>query len=1120
MDSLLLNTLIMVHVVGMLVLVIVFAVRFRKVAKGLEIRSPAQFNAWAQATKALYADGNRLWIAIDQDSRIVATNAAAQSWFEKIVDGPLVGKGLEALDPTFASLGEGEFTFSPNQGAFAHVKLEGCLHTFPGDLDNPESGPIGRVITAVDRTLRSERCEQLSEIVTSLSGLSGDALFESAMASMAPILKSARAFFAAPDITHPRKLDILVESKSEQWAELTLPQHLDLDQTLWNELEQNVCLTYLRNLPVKGLPELQWAQSMVAMTVRDEVNQLLGVVVILSAKPIIDPFYTEDVMRLVIMRLRGELLEKRQTRELQHAHDYYKGVLDSLPVLIWQSKSDLNNRIVFNKTWLDFRGRSANDEDNAGWCDGLHPEDRADTLAELVSFSDARASFEHIYRLKNARGEYRWILELGHPRYEEAAAFQGFYGACTDITERHSAERDLRIFQSAFESTTSGVLLARADGKLNTIKFCNEGFCRLYGLPKDRVIGKSLSEIISCGATPREVDQVQVMFQAGRSGTVEVEVNAIDGQKHWLRSSFTLIEGPTIETPHWVCLVSETTFEKQASLAKEKQNDELSLQLKHHQDTLFVKETELRKQEGERKLFEKKSLLLRSALDHVDIPTVMVQNDGTALIMNEAATSKLQLKPGMVVYRAWQDSLDETPWTPDTWADLLSQLAGKSVDSREVSIEEPNKLDKACTYDIRFKHVFVDGDDFLTCIFVDVSESLEAQGELVAQTDALQKSAEIKSQFVATMSHELRTPLNSILMLTEALLTEVYGRLNATQKKSLKTLEDSGQHLLALINDVLDLSKIEAGKMEIRKEREEILTFCNSILDEFREQAKSDQIDLSFKKDPHIEYVELDKRRFRQILVNLIGNALDFTPKSGVVSLEIIHDDLDDEVTFAVSDTGPGIPANDHTKLFKPFVQLDSGNTRKREGSGLGLSLAREFAELHGGRIEVTSQEGLGSRFSVTIPAPRFNQARDAVEFKSPTPSPFNVEGSLSSEKVILVVDDHAKNRNVVKDFLVNCGYQVLTGSDGRIAVEKAISLNPDVILMDIQMPIMDGYEAMQTIRRDPECGAVGIIAMTALAMEGDKEKCLQAGADDYIAKPIKLSELAERVEAMVKQSA
>ena len=236
------------------------------------------------------------------------------------------------------------------------------------------------------------------------------------------------------------------------------------------------------------------------------------------------------------------------------------------------------------------------------------------------------------------------------------------------------------------------------------------------------------------------------------------------------------------------------------------------------------------------------------------------------------------------------------------------------------------------------------------------------------------------------------------------------------------------------------------------------------------------------------------------------------------MSLEVTEDEEADILTFAVADTGPGIPKAQMNRLFEPFVQLYSGNSRKQDGSGLGLSLARELTQIHGGFIDVFSDEGVGSRFSVTLPrgdvgrtplAPREPEAQANLN-DSPTTI------SLES-RAILVVDDHLKNQQLVRDFLVSRNYEVLTASDGKSAVERALFAQPDLVLMDIQMPGMDGFEAIRLIRRDPTGRYIPIIAMTAMAMEGDRETCIDAGANDYISKPIRLNELATMIEHHIR---
>lgn len=394
-------------------------------------------------------------------------------------------------------------------------------------------------------------------------------------------------------------------------------------------------------------------------------------------------------------------------------------------------------------------------------------------------------------------------------------------------------------------------------------------------------------------------------------------------------------------------------------------------------------------------------------------------------------------------------------------------------------------------------------------------EALRASSEkLSLAIDELEKSARLKDEFLASMSHELRTPLNAVLGLSEALLDQTYGPMADTQTGAVRRIAESGQHLLALINDILDLSKIEAGKLEIHPEVLSVESVCRASLRLVHEQARKKKLEVKLRVEPAVSVIWADQRRLTQILINLLSNAVKFTPDGGTVGLTVAGDADRHLLQFSVWDTGIGITREGLDLIFNPFVQLDSSLSRQHAGTGLGLSLVRKLSALHGGKVTVDSEPGRGSRFTVSLPwevgpAGLLPAARtlelDKVER----------EGTAARRDRrrprILLAEDNEANILTFSDYLQSCGHDVMVATTGLEAVEKARVWAPDLILMDIQLPGVDGIEAMRRIRA--ERANVPILALTAFVMPGDRERCLQAGARDYLAKPIGLKELLDIVE-------
>jgi signal transduction histidine kinase/ActR/RegA family two-component response regulator len=401
------------------------------------------------------------------------------------------------------------------------------------------------------------------------------------------------------------------------------------------------------------------------------------------------------------------------------------------------------------------------------------------------------------------------------------------------------------------------------------------------------------------------------------------------------------------------------------------------------------------------------------------------------------------------------------------------------------------------------------------------AEVRQSRDELSIANAALEKAARMKDDFLASMSHELRTPLTGILGLSEALQLNTYGEASEKQKKILGSIHDSGEHLLALINDILDLSKIEAGKLEIRTSPNLLSDICQSSLQLTKGMAHQKRQHVKYSAPDKPILLNVDARRVKQIIVNLLSNAIKFTPENGELGLDIEPDGAKQQIRLIVWDKGIGIEPENLSKLFQPFTQIDSSLAREYSGTGLGLSLVQRLADLHNGSVEVESVFGKGSRFIVTLPwTPQTEQAGSLAAGDHEESSPETVAEN-SSSPMILITDDNTIVLEMLTDFLDAKKYQTATAQNGKQLLEKIESVKPDIILMDIQMPGMDGLQTIRRVRnhKDAAIASTIIIAVTALAMSGDRERCLEAGANEYISKPLKLEELTKAIEYLLSSS-
>ena len=383
--------------------------------------------------------------------------------------------------------------------------------------------------------------------------------------------------------------------------------------------------------------------------------------------------------------------------------------------------------------------------------------------------------------------------------------------------------------------------------------------------------------------------------------------------------------------------------------------------------------------------------------------------------------------------------------------------------------------------------------DFAIATHDEIQDLSGAMSEMVhnlAEANAaLREASRHKSEFLARMSHELRTPLNAVIGFSELLLERIAGDLTAKQEEYLRDIHTSGAHLLTLINEILDLSKIEAGRMELTFGETNLTEVVESALTTLRPLIEQKRLDVSAALDPAATTVRADKVRLKQILFNLLSNAAKFTPPDGKIRVEARR--ISDDLELTVVDTGPGIAPEDHPKLFREFTQLDATHQMNQSGTGLGLVLVKRLVELHGGRVWVESAVGKGSRFILRIP------------MGTRTSPVTNGTGP------VLVAEDDPALRKLFTHFLSEAGYRTDEISDGAGVVDKVKAVRPSVICLDIRMPGVDDWEIMRRLKADPATASIPIVVTTVL---DDAETAFALGALAFLVKPVGRKDLLDAV--------
>jgi PAS domain S-box-containing protein len=772
----------------------------------------------------------------------------------------------------------------------------------------------------------------------------------------------------------------------------------------------------------------------------------------------------QELARTVMQAL---LLRQAAHRTLQSSSEQmFRELSETCPVGIFHTDAQ-GNCIYTNPQWREIYGMSFEDALGHGWARGIHPEDQAGVFVAWERVTSTGQPFDYSFRVLRADQSVVHVRVRGRAIALPDQSTGGYVGSVVDISDEVAYQQQLRATNEflARAEEIAGVGGWRFDLASRKPMWTHQTR-RIFELPTDYVPqGDEHLRYFSPQAQQQIRETAESCMQDGGTWDLQLPMVTAAGRAVWVRSvgQIEMQDGRPVAV---VGVLQDVTESRSARAALTESQERLHRALEGSalvlwdldvpNETIYLSETWSEMLGGGRKDTICTAQELLSLVPFDDLQRIQA-----ALEPVLEGTSPLYRVQHQV--RRHDGTL--------FWIHSEGRVAERDAEGLPLRMVGTNR---------------------------DISQLKRDEHDLRIARDAADAANRAKSQFLATMSHEIRTPLNGIIGMTKLLLDE---QLSSEVRRHADLIDRSALSLLALVNDILDVSKIEAGQMEIESVSFDLHELLEDLATLYQLRATEKSLLFRLRIDPGVpRIVEADPTRIRQVLVNLLGNALKFT-QSGWIGLHVKASPLQEGFTLelTVADTGIGIPTEVQPQLFTRFMQADSSTSRKFGGSGLGLSIVRQLVELMGGSVTVSSTPAKGSRFRVQVPVVPGHHV--------PAVSGFQDLPRGTHTARVLVAEDNTTNQVVAFGMLHKLGFEdVSLAGDGLQAFEMGRGDGFDVILMDCQMPEMDGYEATRRLRASGCTSA--IIAMTANAIKGDRERCLEAGMNDYLTKPIDLKVL------------
>ncbi|WP_373534012.1 PAS domain S-box protein [Microcoleus sp.] len=769
------------------------------------------------------------------------------------------------------------------------------------------------------------------------------------------------------------------------------------------------------------------------------------------------------------IREQQAALRDRQKAEevLKQSEERFRSLMEATAQIIWVCNTD-GEMAIEQPTLGAFTGLTFEEYKGWGWLDTIHPDDRAHVGSIWSAAVANRSLYEDELRMRRYDGEYRYMSCRGIPIMNADGSVREWIGANTDITDRKQAEEALRdrnaLLNSILASTPDLIVVKDRLGGYVAI---NSILANFLGKPIEEIIGKDDWELLSPESAREMIAKDRQIMAAGITEIYEEEVSQGETTK-----TFLTTKAPWRDANGNILGIIGTT--RDISDRKQAEN--------------AIKQSEERY----------RSLILATSQI---VWTADVEGRCPDMPSWRAYTGQTEAE---VVGFGWLDAIhpDDRERTNQVWMEAVQTRSLYDVEYRIRGADGNYRYFQARGVPILNEDGSI-REWVGTCS--DIHDRKQAEFVLSKAKEAAEAASRAKSEFLANMSHELRTPLNGIMGYAQILQRSKI--LKEEERSRIDIIYQCGSHLLTLINDILDLSKIEAQKVELQPTDFHFPAFLQGVAEMCRIRAELKGIDFHFPSVSELPIgIRADEKRLRQVLINLLSNAIKFTDE-GTVTF-IVSFATEGKIRFEIRDTGTGIAQDQLQAIFQPFEQVGD-RRRQTEGTGLGLAISKRIVELMGSTIEVQSEMNVGSIFWFDV---NLSQADEWVK-TSQIDHRGQIIGIKDRQPKIVVIDDKWANRSVISNLLSPIGFEVSEANDGQEGWEKIIEVQPDLIVTDLLMPELDGYELIKRVRESENFKDIVIIVSSASVFETDQYRSLEAGGNTFIPKPVQATELLQKLQ-------